>query len=101
MNGGTPHCCLKFEPACLARGRAAERQGVYDLFNILVSYRSDAWEHLDSASGSMSADRFKEYSGIEASTVSIADPKTLKSLEGIPTLLMYEVDSEGPCVDVV
>lgn len=40
--------------------------------------------------------RFKEYSGAEAGAISLERPDTLRTLEEIPTLLMYEVGAGGP-----
>lgn len=39
--------------------------------------------------------RFKEYSGDEAANVDLARPETIRALENIPMLLMYEVGAGG------
>lgn len=44
---------------------------------------------------------FGEYSGIESESISVGNPSTLKSLEHIDTLLMYEEHSKSPNVDVI
>ncbi|NLS07866.1 hypothetical protein HGP14_32040 [Rhizobium sp. P32RR-XVIII] len=46
-------------------------------------------------------DRFKEYSDAGAAAFDLAQPETLRQLEGIPTLLMYEVGAGGPHARVV
>lgn len=45
--------------------------------------------------------RFKEYSGSEADAISLQDPASLRRLEEIPTLLMYEVGVGGPNARIV
>jgi len=70
------------------------------MFNLLISADATAWE--TDQLMRMEVSRFKEYSdGTEAQSVSLSDPSTLKSLEGIPTLLMYEQGTEGPNGDIV
>jgi hypothetical protein len=64
------------------------------MFNLIVSFNSTAWE--TDQLMRMDADRFQEYSGSEAASVSWKKPITLLALEGIPTLLMYERGSKGP-----
>ncbi len=49
----------------------------------------------------MDVGRFKEFSDSEAESISAKEPTTLKSLEGIDTLLMYETGSKSPNVDLV
>ncbi len=52
----------------------------------------------------MPVGRFKDYegySGSEAEDISSDKPTSLKSLEGIDSLLMYETGSKGPNVDLV
>ena len=49
----------------------------------------------------MDVGRFKEYSGSEAQDISADNPATLKLLEDIDTLLMYEAGSRSPNVDLV
>lgn len=68
------------------------------MFNLLVSGNGDWWE---SAPFSMGLDRFKEYSDAEAESIDAAIPETLRRLEEIPTLLMYEVGAGGPHARVV
>lgn len=64
------------------------------MFNLLVSGSRDWWETISLAS---SVDRFKEYSGaLSAKIVDAARPETLRRLEEIPTLLMYEANVGGP-----
>lgn len=63
------------------------------MYNLLVSGNGEWWEgdHL-----SMSVNRFKEYSGAEADAITVDQPETLRRLEGLPALLMYEVGAGGP-----
>ncbi|WP_155888472.1 hypothetical protein [Inquilinus limosus] len=49
----------------------------------------------------MDIGRFTEYSGSEAEVVSLAKPESLKPLELVPTLLMYETGVAGPNPKVV
>lgn len=55
---------------------------------MLVSGNGERWETLPYTSP---IDRF-EYSGVEAEAIDLARPETLRRLEEIPSLLMYEVD---------
>lgn len=68
------------------------------MFNFLVSGNGDWWETTPLSSG---LDRFKEYSGDEGAGIDAARPETLRQLEEIPTLLMYEVGAGGPHKNVV
>lgn len=68
------------------------------MFNLLVSGNGERWETLPYTSP---IDRFKEYSGVEAEAIDLARPETLRHLEEIPTLLMYEVGAGGPHARVV
>lgn len=68
------------------------------MFNLLVSGNGEWWETPPLSSG---VDRFKEYSGVEAEAIDIARPETLRQLENVPTLLMYEVSAGGPNARVV
>lgn len=68
------------------------------MFNLLVSGHGEWWETQPFTS---SIDRFKEYSGVGAETIDLARPETLRQLEQIPTLLMYEVGAGGPHARVV
>ncbi len=58
------------------------------MFNVLISANSTAWE----SDGRLEFDatRFLEASETEAKEISAADPKTLKCLERITTILLYE-----------
>jgi len=49
----------------------------------------------------MDVDRFKEHSGSESEAVSAGKPETLKLLEKIDALLMYESGSSSHQVNVV
>jgi CRP-like cAMP-binding protein len=70
------------------------------MFNVLVSASGTAWE--TDQLMRMDADRFKEYSsGHEAALISLEKPSTLKALEDVSTLLMYERGAEGPNPDIV
>jgi hypothetical protein len=63
------------------------------MFNLLVSADSSAWE--GKGRFSMPVDRFKEYSGDEAASLNVANPESLKVLERVPSILMYELGTEG------
>lgn len=63
------------------------------MFNFLVAGNSVWWEGERLTIG---VDRFKEYSGAEADAVALDQPETLKQLEEVPALLMYEVGARGP-----
>jgi hypothetical protein len=64
------------------------------MFSLIISNNPTAWE--TDQLMRMEAARFKEYSdGPEAKKVSINKPRTLKSLERVPALLMYEQGSEA------
>jgi hypothetical protein len=69
------------------------------MFNLLVSADSTAWES-DQRMG-MSAERFGEHSGDECEGISTKNQASLKRLEQLQTLLMYELCVEGPDADVV
>jgi hypothetical protein len=70
------------------------------MFNLLVTFDGTAWE--TDQLMRMRADRFKISSvGKEADRVSKEMPESLKLLEAVPALLMYERDATGPNVDVV
>ncbi|MER9202269.1 hypothetical protein NKH74_24180 [Mesorhizobium sp. M0933] len=68
------------------------------MFNLLVSGHGEWWETPPFTS---TIDRFKEYSGAEAEAIDLARPETLRRLEEIPALLMYEVGAGGPHARVV
>jgi hypothetical protein len=63
------------------------------MFNLLVSANDTAWE---GRQASMDVSRFKEYSGSEADAISLRQPETLRRLEDVPALLMYELGVVGP-----
>jgi len=69
------------------------------MFNILVKYDGAAWE--TDQLMRMDVRRFKEHSCVESATISVSQPTTLKSLETLDTLLMYEKNSESPNVDLI
>ncbi|MER8562724.1 hypothetical protein [Mesorhizobium sp. M0578] len=68
------------------------------MFNLLVSGHGEWWETPPFTS---TIDRFNEYSGAEAEAIDLARPETLRRLEEIPALLMYEVGAGGPHARVV
>lgn len=67
------------------------------MFSLIVSADSKAWEN-DTLMRSPAA-RFGECSGTEAASITTKDRTSLKELERIPTLLMYEIGSQA--LDVV
>lgn len=69
------------------------------MFNILTSYNATAWE--TDQLMRMEAGRFGEYSGAEAEGIVVTNSLTLKPLEEIDTLLMYEEHSKSINVDIV
>ncbi|HWA09681.1 MAG TPA: TIR domain-containing protein [Opitutaceae bacterium] len=71
------------------------------MFNVLISAHDTAWE--TDQLMRMPKDRFKEHSveGGEADEVSLARPATLKLLEAVPALLLYENCIGGPAGEVV
>jgi len=70
------------------------------MFNVLISADGTAWE--TDQLMRMDVNRFKEYSdGTEAKSVSIEKAATLRALEQVPALLMYERGTEGPNADIV
>src|SRR5438128_2672407 len=70
------------------------------MFNVLVSGSRTAGE--TDQLMRMDVDRFREYSdGIEAASISSDKPETLRLLESISTLLMYERGTDGPNANVV
>jgi predicted nucleotide-binding protein len=58
------------------------------MFNLLISGNETAWESEDELG--MSAGRFGEFSGKEAANISPANPDSLRVLQNVPTILMYE-----------
>ncbi len=73
--------------------RGIIHQGSLDMFNLLVSFDGTAWE-TDQVMR-MPTVRFKEYSGFESEAISVREPQTLRLLENIDSLLMYESGSHG------
>lgn len=69
------------------------------MFNLLISGNVTAWE--TDQLMRMDAVRFKEYSGSESEPIAAETPASLKGLEEIPSLLMYERGTEGPAADTV
>jgi len=69
------------------------------MFNVLVTLDASAWE--SNLRMEMMATRFLEYSGAECAGISIANPESLKRLERIQTLLLYETDATAPTAEVV
>jgi hypothetical protein len=69
------------------------------MFNLLVSADTTAWEAPPSMK--MPLERFKEYSGDEAAQISHTEPATLKTLEQVPALLMYEWGAHGTSANIV
>jgi hypothetical protein len=63
------------------------------MFNLIIDYDSTAWE----GPGRLTAtiERFKEYSGDEAASIETGKPETLKRLESVLTILMYEKGASG------
>ena len=68
------------------------------MFNLLVSGNGEWWETPPLSAG---IDRFKEYSGTAAEAIDPARPETLRRLEEIPALLMYEIGAGGPHARIV
>ncbi len=65
------------------------------MFNVLISADDTAWE--TDQLMRMDVRRFKEYSdGSEAELILLKKPDTLKLLENVPALLMYESGTKGP-----
>jgi len=68
------------------------------MFNLLISGNSTAWEDVEC---SMPIDRFYGYKGAEAEVITLDRPESLRHLEEIPTLLMYEGGASGPNARVI
>lgn len=62
------------------------------MFNLLVAGHSEMWE---TQPYSMALGRFKEYSGHQAADIDPTSPESLRRLEEVPALLMYEVGAGG------
>jgi TIR domain len=70
------------------------------MFNVLISAIATAWE--TDQLMRMDASRFMEGGdGSEANGISLSKPETLKLLEQVPALLMYERGTQGPNTDIV
>ena len=69
------------------------------MFNVLIHSSGTAWE--TDQLMRIPRERFKEAADSEAASVTANKPKSLKSVEEIQTLLMYERDSSGPNVEMV
>ena len=69
------------------------------MFNVLVSGDGTAWE--SNQRMGMMTDRFLEHSGDESEFISHDKPETLKALERVPSLLLYESGVRGPGADSV
>jgi hypothetical protein len=70
------------------------------MFNVLITGDPTAWE-TDQLMRILAERLHDGYSGNEAKGISIAQPDSLKSLESIPTLLMYERGTKAPNADIV
>lgn len=68
------------------------------MFNLIVAAHGEAWE---SGPYSSLVGRFKEYSDAIADEIDLSQPKTLRRVEEVPTLLMYELGAEGKNVGIV
>ena len=71
------------------------------MFNVLISAHDMAWE--TDQLMRMPKDRFKEYTVEtgEAAAIDLEDANSLKQLENIPSLLLYESCVGGPTGDLV
>lgn len=63
------------------------------MFNLLVSAHPTAWE--GNGRFSIPKSRFKEDSGDAAALIDVSNPESMKALERLPTILMYERGTEG------
>src|SRR5688572_11926903 len=68
------------------------------MFNLLVSADSVAWE--SDQRMRMLRQRFLEYSGDESATISLGNPESLKVLERVQTILLYEDGVDAPNANV-
>ena len=71
------------------------------MFNVLVQFNDTAWETDQLMRMDAAGDRFKTHCGGESDGISSKKPGTLKKLEGIDTLLVYEDGSASPSVNIV
>ena len=69
------------------------------MFSFIVSSDSSAWETVQLMR--MFAERFNKCSGAETAGFSSEQPASLKPLEGIKALLMYETGTTGENIDSV
>lgn len=69
------------------------------MFSVLVSGSARTWD--GDQVMRMRADRFKEYSGTEAESISLDRPETLARLDDTPALLAYEVMLRDAPAEVV
>lgn len=69
------------------------------MFNLLVASDPTAWETEQLMR--MDVSRFGEYSGGEAAEISLRDRRSLKILEQVPALLMYEQCCESVAANIV
>jgi AbiJ N-terminal domain 3/TIR domain len=69
------------------------------MFNIVVTSNPTAWESHQLMRFELS--RFGEYSGSEVGGISPKSPASLKALEEVPTLLLYEQSVDGPAANAV
>jgi hypothetical protein len=90
---------VEFTAKLVARMLAKHLSVRIELFNLLISGNTTAWE--TDLLMRMDAGRFKEYSGTESQVIAADKPESLKGLEEIPCLLLYECGTEGPTADRV
>lgn len=69
------------------------------MFNLLVSGTKNSWE--TDQLMSMELARFKEYSGTESQSISHKPEESLKLLEQVPSMLMYESCIDAPNAQIV
>jgi hypothetical protein len=69
------------------------------MFNVIVAGEPTTWE--SDKVLRFGTSRFGEYSGSELAGISPKTPASLKALENVPTLLLYEQSVVGPAAKVV
>lgn len=69
------------------------------MFNVLISGNGTDWE--SDQRMEMSSERFLEHSGDESESISLNNPSSLKILERIPSLLLYEEGAGGDDAHIV
>jgi len=69
------------------------------MFNILVSANNVAWETEHRMR--MEASRFGEHSGDEGAHITVEEPESLRALERVQSVLMYEAIVTEPVGEVV